>query len=82
MMGLRNAVSFDLEFRLLDAWGWNSRSKTRVWAGPVVVSRPPFQNPSNMVFIERNHDGGRDLSSPLEFILSDFSCECVAVNVK
>src|SRR5215510_9317074 len=53
---LRNAMPFDLDFHLLDAWVWNSRSEARVRARSIVMNSPQFEDPSEMVLVERNHE--------------------------
>ena len=49
-------MPFDLDICLLDTWVWNSRSEARVRAGPIVMNSPQFEDPSEMVRVERNHE--------------------------
>jgi hypothetical protein len=55
-MVLRNAMPFALKLRLRKVSVRNSRSQTGVWSRRVVMNYPLFHDPSDMVFIDGNHE--------------------------
>jgi hypothetical protein len=55
-MILWNATPFHLEFGFLDSRVWNSGSKTHVWTRCIVMTRPFFNDLSDMSFAHRNHE--------------------------